>query len=306
MRPGWAIASYFGLVAVGAAVISPLIYSAVQSAAPHWPYLKSWANYPFSRYLQRCLLGLALVGIWPFLRATGRNSWPLLGFRRPKLFFRQLGAGFAAGFASLALVLAFGLLFHARQLDMDHSPRALAGHFAAFTLTALIVSLIEEIFFRGAVFGSLRQSLSWPAAAWISSLFYAAVHFFAQTGNSAPVRWSSGFAVLAGMVRSGFVFDRMIPGFLTLTCAGLILALAYQRLGSLAFPIGLHAGWIFWLKFYGYLTEKAPNGGAQFWGTGKLIDGWFAFVILALMLAGAWALANWQTRSPPAVPLQLN
>ena len=172
------------------------------------------------------------------------------------------------------------------------SVRALAGHFAAFTLTALIVGLIEEIFFRGAVFGSLRQSLPWSAAAWISSLFYAAVHFFGQAGPSAPIRWSSGFAALGAMVRTGFVFDRMIPGFLALTCAGLILALAYQRLGSLAFPIGLHAGWIFWLKFYGYLTEKAPNGAAQFWGTGKLIDGWFAFVILLLMLAGAWAMAK--------------
>ena len=63
-----------------------------------------------------------------------------------------------------------------------------------------------------------------------------------------------------------------------------MLGLAYQRTGNLYFPIGLHAGWIFWLKIYGALTVAATRETDWFWGSGKMIDGWLAFFVLAFTL----------------------
>jgi hypothetical protein len=79
--------------------------------------------------------------------------------------------------------------------------------------------------------------------------------------------------------------EQVVPGFFNLTLAGALLALAYQRSGNLYCSIGLHAGWIFWLRFYGFLTREVAGADAWFWGTGKLIDGWLALVVLTLALA---------------------
>jgi uncharacterized protein len=86
------------------------------------------------------------------------------------------------------------------------------------------------------------------------------------------------------MMRGFANWEQIVPGFFNLTLAGALLALAYQRTGNLYFSIGLHAGWIFWLKSYGALTTDVPNANAWLWGTGKMIDGWLALVVLSLTL----------------------
>ena len=58
---------------------------------------------------------------------------------------------------------------------------------------------------------------------------------------------------------------------------------AYLRYASFidgGSTIGLHGGWIFWLKSYGVVTT--PLAGANVWllGTEKLTDGWLALPLL--------------------------
>ena len=96
--------------------------------------------------------------------------------------------------------------------------------------------------------------------------------------------WYSGFVQLAGMVRGFLELGQLVLGFLNLTLAGVILGLAYQRSGSLYFSIGLHAGWIFWLKSYGFMTRELPATHPWLWGSSKLIDGWGALAVLGVTL----------------------
>jgi hypothetical protein len=84
-----------------------------------------------------------------------------------------------------------------------------------------------------------------------------------------------GLKLLPLMLRGFADVQLLVPGFFSLTLAGGLLALAYQRTGDLNFSIGLHAGWIFCIKGGGVLTSPGPAG-AWFWGTGKLFDGWLA------------------------------
>jgi hypothetical protein len=76
-----------------------------------------------------------------------------------------------------------------------------------------------------------------------------------------------------------------VPAFFTLLVAGAILALAYQRTGNLFMSMGVHAGWIFWLKSYRFFTQESPGAARWIWGSDKLIDGWLPLLILAVVLA---------------------
>ncbi|MFM2082090.1 MAG: hypothetical protein RL380_781, partial [Verrucomicrobiota bacterium] len=49
--------------------------------------------------------------------------------------------------------------------------------------------------------------------------------------------------------------------------------------------IGLHAGWIFWLKCTGVLAPVVAGARVSFWGSNQLIDGWLTLGALLLVLA---------------------
>ena len=144
----------------------------------------------------------------------------------------------------------------------------------------MLVSALEELLFRGALFGALRKAHRWTTALVVSSAVYALVHFFQKPPPPARITWTSGLEVLPRMCQGFVDFEMLVPGFFTLLLAGVILGLAYQRTGNLYLSAGLHAGWIFWLKFYGAVTLPAAGASQWFWGTGKLVDGWLALGLL--------------------------
>ena len=78
----------------------------------------------------------------------------------------------------------------------------------------------------------------------------------------------------------------MVPGFFNLTLAGILLAWAYHRTGNLYFSIGLHAGWIFWIKAYAAVSSPTPQANLWLWGSGSMaiVNGWIALPVLLLTL----------------------
>lgn len=285
MRPVRAIALYLVFVFFGGALVAPWIYSAAQIAAAQFPSLTSLAAEPFPRYLNRCLLVLAVIGIRPFLRATDLYSWRAVGLGRRVDAAAQLGWGFTWGLVSLACVVALAVAFGARTISSSHGVGEVLLQVGKAGLAAALVAPLEEIIFRGALFGALRKTLHWSLALGVTSAVYALLHFFDRAEAPAQLGWDSGLVVLGRMVAGLANLERVIPGFFNLTLAGVILGLAYQRLGSLHFSIGLHAGWIFWIKSYGFLTDTADPGRVWLFGTSKLVNGWVAFLLLGALLA---------------------
>jgi membrane protease YdiL (CAAX protease family) len=160
-------------------------------------------------------------------------------------------------------------------------------------LSGLMVGLVEEALFRGALFGALRRVHHWTLALGISSVIYAILHFLQKPPNPSEVTWNSGFTTVWTMFEGFANVEVFLPGFLILTLVGGILAFLYQDTGSLYAPIGLHASWVFSVKMYASVTVAQPEASKWFWGSRKLTDGWVGFFVLAIFMAG---LMVWRQR----------
>jgi hypothetical protein len=274
MRPVRSLVIYFVLVFAGGALLAPWLYwFTLDLAAHHWPFFDKLASNPFHRFVGRALLGAALLGLWPLLRSCRMLHWRDLGLKAGDRSLADVAFGFLLGFGSLACVALLAIFPGGRSFNSAHSSSQIMGHIFSAALTAIIVSILEEIVFRGSLFGIFRKVQSWPAALVLSSAVYALAHFLRKADPPIHVDWLSGLALLPKM------FQPVVPAVFTLFVAGAILALAYQRTDALFFSMGLHAGWIFWLKSYGFLTVTT-GANSLIWGTDALIDGWLALPVL--------------------------
>ena len=297
MRPVAAFLAFLALVFLGGPLLAPWIYWGAQHFADTWPWL---ADQPFRRYVNRSMLVCALAGMWPLIRAFGARSVAELGLVRLKGHGRELWGGFALGFASLAAIVIVCMIAGVRVWGYDVDGGEFAKILFEAGLTCASVSIIEELLFRGAVFGSFRKVMPWVLAALISSAIYGILHFMKRVDDLAADHWWSGLIVLGHMF-SGFAnWSEVVPGFFNLTLAGMLLALAYQKYGTLYFPIGLHAGWIFWRRAYGALTDRPRVDGVEappsayewFFGTKTMVDGWLAAIVLVAALIILWRLPS--------------
>jgi uncharacterized protein len=281
MRPIGALLLYLTAVFIGGPLLAPWLY---WSADGMGLMDAAWSP-SFHKFVTRCLLLVALLGMWPLLRFSRLDSWRALGLARLPGWRGQVALGCLVGFASLAIVAAGALAAGSRAWAFDATlpsvPLVLSGAFA----TAIAVALVEESLFRGAIFGALRQFNHWLTALLISSAVYSIVHFF-QKVTVAPSRitWISGIELLPKMFRGFADPQHILPAFFVLLLAGAILAAAYQRTGSLHFSIGLHAGWIFVAQSYAIFTKQHGPPIHRFWGGTKMIDGWCGAIVLVPLL----------------------
>jgi membrane protease YdiL (CAAX protease family) len=284
MRPYRILALYIGGVLLGGALLAPWVYWAAQGLAHVVPAAHSLAEHPFHRYEHRALLLCAVVGLRPFLRALGVRSWADLGLSGGPGKAGRVVGGIALSVGALALAAVVVLLAGARAVNTGVGLQALGGRLAGAALTASVVSVLEEVLFRGGLFGGLRQADRWKRALVVSSLLYALLHFFGSPPSPATVTWTSGLALLPGML-SGFVdLGRLVPDFFNIFAVGALLAVAYHRTGDLYYSMGMHAGLIFAAAAYGALTVPVPGVHLAYWGSGILIDGWMALLVLSLTM----------------------
>ena len=127
---------------------------------------------------------------------------------------------------------------------------------------AVVVSIIEEIVFRGVLLGLFFRAMrQWPAIVCVSLLF-AFVHFLQPPAGVVVPDPESPTAGLWLIVQIFARFTQpldLISGFATLTAVGLVLAYARFRTASLWLPIGLHSGWIFGITVFKAITWVAPG-----------------------------------------------
>ena len=292
MRPLRALLIYLIAVFIGGALLAPPLYWLAQSFAHTIPKI---AAEPFHRYVNRSLLGIALIGLWPLVKSLGLTSPADVGLVRPTGQWKKLGGGFLLGFLSLAVIAVLAFAFQARQMNEKLSGGQIAEKLLGVAATAVAVAILEEILFRGALYGALRKVFHWIFALALSSMFYAIMHFFESAKTTDTVTWLSGLQLLPLMLRNLGNLQAVIPGFFNLTLAGILLGWAYQRTGNLYFSIGLHMGWIFWVKAYAIVSNRTPTANDWWWGSGRMaiVNGWVALpVLLVTLVVFRWATSS--------------
>ncbi|MFM8421927.1 MAG: lysostaphin resistance A-like protein [Verrucomicrobiota bacterium] len=297
MRELRLLSLYLGFVFVGGALLAPWAWKSMQALAGAWPRLEGLAQQPFHRYVNRCLLALALVGLWPLLRSLGLHGKTRHGWHGP--WCRPILLGTAGGLASCLIVVLAPMLVEDASVAVGLPPGWMARRAASALATAAGVAVLEEWLFRGLIHGALRRSLSFPQVASITSLLYAVVHFFDRPPQPEVVGVFTGLWTLGRMTHGLWEASSLMPGLLNLFAVGWMLALARERTGSLALSMGVHGGWVLGIKLLGPLVIKGTGTSAALWGTSKVFDGWASSAVLAVQL-----LAIHSATRTPSIPAQ--
>ena len=142
------------------------------------------------------------------------------------------------------------------------SNRPPVGTIVRVAVTAAVgAAVVEEFFFRGLLMGVSLRAASTRWALVFVTFVYTAVHFLKPPDSveiaSDAVTWGTGFW-LVGQIFVQFGNPLFVVAeFATLFAVGWVLGMARLQTGALWASIGLHAGWIFGLKFFSAMTRKA-------------------------------------------------
>jgi hypothetical protein len=238
----------------------------IAAAASPWvqAMLAPWHVFPLHRVFSRLTM-LGVIGLTAWLMIHyGLARREVLGYQRPpSQFFVRAATGLAAGLLLMSVALAPLFLLHVREWN---AARLAQGSILSFALKGLgsgmLVALIEETFFRGAMQGALMRQGARRLALFAVPAFYAAVHFLGRA-ESVPydaVNALSGFTALRGFF-SGFAEPlRILDAFVALYAVGLLLALVRERWGDIAGCIGLHAGFVATIAVFRKISLPAPAG----------------------------------------------
>jgi hypothetical protein len=298
MSPLLWLVTYVVMVFLGGALLASPLYVLAQACAAGSAWAADLAAEPFHRYVSRSILALAVLGLYPLWRRLQIGGWRQLGLAKP-VDWRGLGTGLLLGLGSLALLAAGALAAGVRHWHAGRSAAQCVALLGEATLSAIGAGALEEILFRGVLFGTLRKACHWTIAGLASSMFYALLHFFQKPQDPAEVHWFSGLQTLGAMLAGVTDGPTLLPGFAVLLGTGMVLSLAYQRQGTLYLPIGLHAGWILWLRLHRFLTVDPPGAASTWWGSRKMVDGWMVFVVMSAFVLLLW---YWPQAKPAAPP----
>jgi uncharacterized protein len=281
-------------------LLAAMLFAAITSP---WvqALLAPLSQFPLHRIFSRLmLLGLIAGTTWFVLRGY-RDRRELLGFNRPwTQFMRRALYGLLAGIVLMLLAVTPVMLLDLR-IWSDRFPTDLLG-WRLLALKGLasgiVVALLEETFFRGAMQGALQRIGAMRWALFAVPLLYSAVHFLGKAA-SVPyedVNAGSGFVVWQSLFSSFAEPLGILDAFMALYFVGLLLALVRQRWGDIAGCIGLHAGFVAVIAIFRRISTPAPDNGWSFLvGSFDGLLGLWIAALAALLCAGLWRFSSIKT-----------
>jgi uncharacterized protein len=270
---------------------------------PVWVLLHPYFDFPFHRLGERIGMLALLLGFVLLARRLGLADRRSLGYGVPRrAFLRELAVGLALGVASMLAVVAamsaLGLLDWTRFAAL--SATMLLKIIVLRLGSGLAVAFIEETFLRGAMHTGIERESGTAAAITLTSLVYAATHFFASYHiPPAQVSAHSGVELLLGTVQAFAHPAAIADAFSALVAVGVLLGLVRAVTGNIAACVGLHAGWVWIMLVVHELSQplRAAPGGFLL----SRFDGFVGWLVFAWIVVLALPLVRfYQRRSAPA------
>jgi membrane protease YdiL (CAAX protease family) len=300
----WRVLALIVMAVAFAVLTMPILKLGIDAAAPHLEGTHSLLrfedtgtgfSYDFGRISRRYLI---LVTVVAFVVTRRSIPWTLCthrGLRRrsPALLFGvSLGSGLVCAY--VALIAVSGQVAWARPAASFMIRKGVE-----FTLAALVIAFLEELFFRGILFRMMVADWGPCRALCVSSTVFAVLHCISGGYRVGP-GWDPwiGMRLLKVYFTASdgsFIPDlRLIIGLFLLGCLASFL---FLKTGSLWAPIGLHASIVLGSKLAKKALDRLPN--FPDWLLGDqvfIVSGAACWVLLVLALVAAWWLA-------PAGPL---
>jgi membrane protease YdiL (CAAX protease family) len=282
---------FFAVIVLGAAVLGPAIYFAMQ---PLWP------AFPFHRAMDRALLVSALVALalfWP--RIEFATLWPWNAGA-----WKQTLLGLLLAFVAVQALLGFDLAaagFHSAGLGAGK----VWARIGMALVAAVIVAPLEETIFRGFLQREFTRGLGWRAGWVLAALVYALAHFLTTSGlDHEPVHgWSGATAWPAMFSQAGadLASPENAVKALNLFLLGLVLGGLFLRAGSLWINAGLHAGLIFSVLLFTGLT-RPDDPPRVAWLSGNILSSFVTTGVILLLGLWIWRFYRHPSIVPEPVP----
>ncbi len=266
----------------GAVVFAPL--AAVGLSAAGW-------RFPFPRIFDRTVMATLLIAMIWAARDLNLASLLSRGFKHPAApsIVRAL-RGFIVAICAIAILFALAL-----KVSGNGNGSGIGDRGAAVTLipkyflSAIVIAIIEEGFFRAFILGGMKGDFGNRVALILSAAIYAVAHLVRS-----PARfYVTGYEPAAGLITLAHSIDQFtdptiaIPTLIGLFLLGIVLGEAYILTGSVYFSIGLHSGFVLGAKLWPkIILDRATipwwiaGGGAI-----PLIGGAAAWAIAIVVLA---------------------
>ena len=264
------------------------------------PWLHTFLPFKFDRILRRLIMIGTLFLVWGLVRSR-RESLGRLGLGWGSRSFPQFGTGFLGGALLVAAITVIqwkmGVRFWKLSgVDLWHW----IGFFIKGFGAGALIAVIEEFFFRGFLFLTLKDLWNNRASLVVTNLIYALVHFFPKghfSMGAQPTAVDSFRLLRAAVMPSPEIFLRIAPAVIGLFLFGVILSFLFLRTKSLYASIGLHAGAVFGLKLNRRFLPEISERMGLFSGTKNLYDGMAGMLTLAFFAAAAGLWARRRTSS---------
>ncbi|MGI9211033.1 MAG: CPBP family intramembrane glutamic endopeptidase [Methylococcaceae bacterium] len=288
-------AAWVSLRVMGVTLSGLLLCVLVACGLAYPVYLLSDGGIGIRAAISRGSLLLMLLGLWWVSRSM-KLTPAELGVRvLEPACWKMAYTGWMLGFIMLAIHSLIVLLLDIRALDMEKladGTRVLRGLSVALA-TGMVVSVIEELLFRAVMLAAFARYVGRWLATLMSAFIYASLHFFRFDPRNDPVNPDvySGFNLLPDAF--SHLLHAPMDSWLALFCAGILLATIRWRVScGLYCCIGLHAGWVFVIKFVKPLTHNGPDPTRAFLlGPYDGLTGYLATVwmLLLVILNRKWA-----------------
>ena len=271
-------------------LVALVLIAGAALAYPVHAFLGLWLETDFEEVAKRTVLGLGIFALVALFRTFGFRTLQDIGFTsKGSQFWKDSLTGFGVGVLIMGPVIAGLLLSRNRVLDLqwDWSFSGVALLLATAVISGTAVALLEETIFRGALLSAILRTSSVSLAVLSTSFLYALVHFLEPGAPVDPdaLGWGSGLILL----RDAFTFlyhpALIFDSFIALFAAGILLALVRVQTGGLAACIGIHAGWVFTIKFFKRVTNSNQDTSFAFLvGNYDHVIGYLATLVLILAI----------------------
>jgi len=285
-------------------ILTPWIYLGVQAAAQTWDTVWLWktlAKYPFHRYFNRVFQISIVLGVWPLLKSSGFFSLEALGLKASRPF-SPLAIGIISSIVCLASYALFCEWMGWYSLK-DQLSKPASVLFLKIGTTALLVSVMEELFFRGYLYKISRKELGHTLAVFFNITFFAVIHYMKPKTPHAftVIDWSSGFRMFGFAFEQFAHFPEIMGGILVLMALAWICCWTVDRTGNIYLAIGIHIGAIVVVQWSSELLRYSSSLPTWLLGGGDLSQGALVVVAFSMvfLLLSVWLKGTGFCRERP-------